>query len=460
MKIIHLVAENVKRLVAVDITPEGHVIEITGENGSGKTSVLDAIFWAIAGERPIQSHPIHDGEEKARIRLDLGEFIVTRRFDAVAGGGFTTSVKVENADGARVAKPQTMLDSLIGALAFDPLAFARSKPADQFEELKRLTGLDFNALEAANKADFETRTGVSRLIREYQALLSSMPPVEAPGAPVDEEALVTALRDAGPHNTDIQARKQRRDTAEARIVAIDQEMTKLLQEKTDLRQRLDNAGPLAALIDTNAIVEKLSAAREGNRLIAKAKERADMVAKIASVEQQAQALTAGIEEREREKRRMIAGAEMPIEGLSFGDGIVTLGGQPFDQASDAEQLQASVAIAAAMNPKLRVIRVRDGSLLDDTSMSALADFAAQRDYQVWIEVVDSDRPGAIIIEAGKVAGVVGDDGGPQRVPPAERGRASSASANGAPEASQASAGSTQPTSAPPSSAGDPDELDF
>jgi hypothetical protein len=460
MRVIHLVAENVKRLVAVDITPEGHLVEITGLNGEGKTSVLDAIFWAVAGERPIQSHPIRDGEEKARIRLDLGEFVVTRRFNTVEGGGFTTSVTVTNADGTKVAKPQTMLDSLIGALAFDPLDFARSAPKEQFEELKRLTGLDFSKLEAANKADFETRTGTNRLVREYQTLLSSMPTVTAPDAPVDEDALVTELREAGPHNTDIQARKQRRDTAEARVVAIDQEIAKLQEEKMGLRQRLDAAGPLPALIDTDAIVQRLNVAKETNRLIVKAKERAEMVAKIASVEAQAQELTTRMEKREHEKRAMIAGATMPIEGLSFGEGIVTLGGQPFDQASDAEQLAASVAIAAAMNPKLRVIRVRDGSLLDDSSMSALADFAAQRDFQIWVEVVESDRPGAIIIEAGKVAGVVGDDGSPQRVPPAEPGRTTSDSATPASGASPDPQGSGPPPHAAPSSAGDPDELEF
>lgn len=461
MRVIHLVAENIKRLVAVDITPEGHLVEITGENGEGKTSVLDAIFWAVAGERPIQSHPIRDGEEKARIRLDLGEFVVTRRFDAVKGGGFTTSVKVENADGTRVAKPQTMLDSLIGALAFDPLSFARSKPVDQFEELKRLTGLDFSEIEKANKADFETRTGTNRMVREYQTLLSSLPAVELPAGPVDEDALVKELRDAAPHNQDIQTRKQRREQAEARIKTIDEEIAKRMEEKMDLRQRLDAAGPLPALIDTDAIVAKLNGAKEANRLIAKAKERDDVIAKLTDVTQQAEALTRAMEAREHEKRQMIASAAMPIEGLGFGEQIVTLNGQPFEQASDAEQLRASVAIAAAMNPKLRVIRVRDGSLLDATSFAALADFAAERDFQVWVEVVDSDRPGAIIIEEGKVAGVVGDDGGPQPVRTAEPDRTTSDSATPASNGSQAPEASGQPQPAAPSSAGaDDDELEF
>lgn len=69
---------------------------------------------------------------------------------------------------------------------------------------------------------------------------------------------------------------------------------------------------------------------------------------------------------------------------------------------DAQQLRASIAIASAMNPKLRVIRVRDGSLLDSDSMALLAGFAEANDMQVWVETVQSGRPGAIVIEDGQV----------------------------------------------------------
>lgn len=42
MKIISLIAENVKRLVAVEIKPDGNMVVISGKNGAGKTSAADA----------------------------------------------------------------------------------------------------------------------------------------------------------------------------------------------------------------------------------------------------------------------------------------------------------------------------------------------------------------------------------------------------------------------------------
>ena len=124
MNIVKLQAENIKRIVAVEIKPDGALVQITGRNGAGKSSVLDAIWWALAGERSHQSAPIRKGADTARIKLDLGEVVVTRHFAKREDDSVVTRITVENAEGARFPSPQKMLDSLLGSLAFDPLAFA------------------------------------------------------------------------------------------------------------------------------------------------------------------------------------------------------------------------------------------------------------------------------------------------------------------------------------------------
>lgn len=80
MKIIELQAENVKRLRAVDITPDGTLQVIGGRNAQGKSSVLDAVWLALGGGKAAKETPlpIRDGQEKASVRLDLGDLIVTR----------------------------------------------------------------------------------------------------------------------------------------------------------------------------------------------------------------------------------------------------------------------------------------------------------------------------------------------------------------------------------------------
>ena len=113
-------------------------------------------------------------------------------------------------------------------------------------------------------------------------------------------------------------------------------------------------------------------------------------------------ITAAMESRTKQIANAMAEANMPIPGLSLTAGTVMLNGLPFDQASDAERLRASVAIAMAGNPQLRVIRIKDGSLLDDGGIQMIADLAKENDYQVWLERVDSTGKIGIVMEDGEV----------------------------------------------------------
>ena len=74
------------------------------------------------------------------------------------------------------------------------------------------------------------------------------------------------------------------------------------------------------------------------------------------------------------------------------------------QIVTVEQLRTSIAIAMALNPKLRVIRVRDGSLLDEESLKLIADMADKEDYQVWCERVDSSGKIGFVLENGHLKG--------------------------------------------------------
>jgi hypothetical protein len=62
-----------------------------------------------------------------------------------------------------------------------------------------------------------------------------------------------------------------------------------------------------------------------------------------------------------------------------------------------------VAIGLALNPKIRVLLVRNGECLDTDSMNTLAKLAAQHDAQLWIERMTEAKDGAtVMIEDGEV----------------------------------------------------------
>lgn len=427
MKILKLSAENVKKLIAVEITPDGNIVTIAGRNGAGKTSVLDSIWWALAGTSHIQAQPIRKGETKARIRLDLGELIVERKFTE---SGSTLSV--ENAEGARFPSPQKMLDALLGELSFDPLAFSRMEPRKQFDELRRVSEIDvdIDALDALNKGDYAKRTDINRDAKAKRAQAEGIiiPSCESTQA-IDESALIEELQKAGEENTNIETRKANRakfqvdanqkkkdaDDLSNRAAklreeaeAADKDANELLNAAAEIEKKLSAAPELPQPIDVAELRQKIDAARIANKaIIAKqqaVETKAKAIEEAEKLEAQSKAISESMAARDKSKADAIARAKLPVNGLGFGDGAVTYNGIPLEQSSSAEQLRVSLSIAMAANPKLRVIRIQDGSLLDDDSLAAISKAAEENDYQVWIERVDTSGKIGIVIEDGMVKG--------------------------------------------------------
>ncbi|MCE9565821.1 MAG: AAA family ATPase [Planctomycetes bacterium] len=408
MKIVQLTAENVKKLKVVDITPTKDFIQITGKNGSGKTSVLDSISWALGGKDGIQWKPIREGAEKARIRLNLGDVIVERRFTQNG-----TSLTVENADGARYPSPQAMLDELIGELSFDPLAFAHMDPRKQYDELKRVAkiGVDIEDLEAKSKADFEKRTVKNREAKEVKARAGGYEfKFAADVEQVDVSGLIGKLQTAAQHNADIDRRAERRadtvsliEDGKKDIAELEVKLAKMREHVAGMEKQVATAEALPKKVNVDELRNLIEEGQQKNVEHERRREQRKLLEQSAAFEGEAEALTKAIAERDAAKAKALQESKMPVPGLSLSDGRVHFGGVPFNQCSSAEQLRTSVAIAMAANPKLRVIRIKDGSLLDDDGLKLIAEQAKENDYQIWIERVDTSGKIGIVMEDGEVA---------------------------------------------------------
>lgn len=426
MRIVQLTAENFKRLSAVQIKPAGDVVTIAGKNAQGKTSVLDAIWSALKNADHIQAVPIKTGAKSARIRLDLGELIVERKFTESG-----STLNVETVEGARFRSPQTMLDDLVGALSFDPLAFTRKKPREQFDDLRQIAkvDVDFEALDALNKRDFERRTEINRQAKAARTQAEALPvlTVESADKFVETQAeILDRMEKASQHNAAIDAEIMRRQVERERAESLASDCLKYETNARRLREQADEQIALAnesraaatrifnelgsapALPDSENIADlraRLDKVREFEKKLAQADERRKFDEHAADLERMANAITDAMAAREKQKADAIAAAKFPVAGLGLGDGVVTLNGIPLAQASSAEQLRVSLAVAMAANPKLRVIRIQDGSLLDPDSLAVIERMAADGDFQIWIERVDATGKVGIVIDDGKVAAV-------------------------------------------------------
>jgi len=416
MKILSLEAQNILRLKAVRIQPDGNVVIIGGENKQGKTSILESIRMACGGARALPAEPIHRGAKEGNIRLDLGDLIVEFVVDKKGG-----SVVVRNADGVKQAKPQAILDRLFAKVAFDPESFARAEPKKQVEILKALLGLDFSALDAERAKLYEQRTRVGSVRSDAEVRVSQFPSacVTAPDEEVSIAALVAENQAAVDHN--LKNERVRSDFAHMTVsvskslMAVENAKQALalaeatLRNDRELLATVTQQAEEAKDIDRSAIAAKLASAEGVNQQVRAKRDRAAAVAKFTEKDREYATLTKQIEAIDENKREQLAAAKWPVPGLGFGDDGVTYNGLPFEQASQAEARIVSFSIGAALNPDLRVVLIDDGEKLDKASMKHLAQLAADKDMQVWIERVSDGDAGAVIIEDGEVKPTLSDE---------------------------------------------------
>jgi hypothetical protein len=213
MRIISFTAENFKKLRIVEVRPKGHVTKITGRNGQGKTSVLDGFAALFEGKKSIPEKPVRRGAEKSKLTGVLSDeegrpyLIATRKIS----GDRTTELTIEAAPGATrpAGTPQAILDGLIGAMSFDPVAFISLEPKKQVEMLRQVVKLDIDIedLNTATRLDYAERTNVNRKVAELKVQAEAM--IYSPGLPkdkVDEAVIVAKITEANDANRQIGAR--------------------------------------------------------------------------------------------------------------------------------------------------------------------------------------------------------------------------------------------------------------
>ncbi len=414
MKILKLISENVKRISVVSIEPDGSLVIIGGRNEQGKTSVLDSIEYCLGGTDSVPSMPIRKGEDKARIVADLGDLTVTRTFTQKG-----SKLVVANKDGSMHRTPQAILDSLTGRLSFDPLEFSRMKPDQQVATLKSLVGLDFSGLDKEREKTYNDRTVVNREIKALQVKIEAIPKQDVP----EEEVSIAELAKEQERRLKVnQENAKQRDklkrlvdstpTFELRVKETQAQIEKLQEELKfkegnlkALREDVENlAKQTQALedLDTEFMRVTILEAEKTNVAVRSNKKREELVGMFELKTMEVNALSYRIDEIDTEKASQLGSAKFPIPALGFTENGVIYKDIPFDQASSAEQLRVSVATGLALNPKLKVLLIRDGSLLDADNLALIAKMAEEAEAQVWLERVGEGKEASVIIEDGMV----------------------------------------------------------
>lgn len=399
-KIVRLTANNIKRLHAVEIAPDGNIVVISGKNGAGKTSILDSIWFALAGGAALRDtpHPIREGEEHAEVTLDMGDFTVTRKWN----GEKPSTLTVMSKDGAKYSSPQAFLDERLGALSFDPLAFSAKSPREQLADLLALVELPFDPeeLDAKRLGIFDQRTEIGRDFTHAKGRVADIPrPTEEPGEEVSFASLTLEYDEA---RKVISQRRLVEDSLDQSKAQVDKLRGELAHAEAIVKLNERTLAETPEAPDISELQERMERVEQDNQDIRDLREAWKSWAAHDLLRDQVDALTGQLAALDASKAEALAGAKMPIDGLAFDEEGVTYNGIPFRQCSSGERLRVSLAMSMAMNPEIRVIRITDGSLLDGDNLRMIEDMAYDEDYQVWLEVVSDGSGVGFQIEDGSV----------------------------------------------------------
>lgn len=417
--ITRLEVENFKRVNVVRITPSGSVVQICGKNKQGKTSILDAIEALLRGKKATPTYPIHEGKLSAKNRLFLGntdnprQFVIQRKYTNTKEGPQET-LEILGSDGKAIKnKPQTTLDELCNGLAFEVSRFLDLDDAKQDALLKEVAGIDFTLLDQQYAAAFDERTNKNRELLSVQARIVKHERIlDAPEKEVTSKDILAELDAATTRETERAANERAFTTANdakgtslARIARLQEEIA---QEQRNIFAAEEHAAALCAWlgehppIDREPIKARLAGVEETNRKVRHNSQLDELEGEETMLEETIAVLVEKLEEIKAQKAEQLAAANFPVRGLGFDDTGITLNGLPLNQASKREKLELCVAVACALEPQLLVFLVRD-AVFDQQGIAELAEFAAERGAQVWLELVkEAPSAGVVFIEDGQV----------------------------------------------------------
>lgn len=404
MKINRLEIENVKRIKAVKVEPkENGLTIIGGNNNQGKTSVLDAIAWALGGDKYRPSQASREGSV-----LPPNLHIVMNNGLVVDRKGKNSALKVTDPNGQKAG--QQLLNEFVEQLALDLPKFMESSGAEKARTLLQIIGVgdQLAILEKEEKELYNERTFVGRTADQKEKFAKEQPYFpDAPKDLVSPSELIKQQQDILARNGENQRKRENLHNLEQRYQRINEQLEELLRQQRDVEGDLDAARKSAADLHDESTLElenSISNIEEINRKVRANldKEKAEDDAR--GYRDQYNELTKKIGDIRERKTQLLDSAELPLPELSVKEGELIYKGQKWDNMSGSDRLKVSTAIVRKLNPNCGFV------LLDKLEQM---DMETLRDFGQWLESeglqaiatrVSTGDECSIVIEDGYVSG--------------------------------------------------------
>lgn len=409
VKINKLEIENVKRVKAVTIEPTSNGLTILGgNNNQGKTSVLDAIAWALGGNKYKPSKPARDGSmNPPTLRLELSNGLIVER------KGKNSDLKVTDPSGQKAG--QQLLDSFVEELALNLPKFIESSSKDKANTLLQIIGVGDKLWELDRKEErlYNERRTIGQIADQKKKYAAEQPHFpEAPNELVSISDLIHEQQEILARNGENARKRQNREEIRSQL-HLSEERLKQLKEQLAQEEAtheklmgdyIEANKSIEDLVDesTDEIENSIANIEEINRKVRANldKEKAEEDAKEYS--SQYDKLTKEIQDVRDERTSLLDSADLPLPGLSVEDGELVFEGQKWDNMSGSQQLRVATAIVRKLKPECGFVLLDKLEQMDIPTLTEFGKWLESEGLQAIATRVSSGEECQIIIEDGYV----------------------------------------------------------
>ena len=416
VKITALEAENVKRIKAVAFAPSPTGLTLVGgNNNQGKTSVLDALAWALGGERFRPDAAQRDGAiAPAHLKVTLSNGVVVER------KGKNASLTVTDPTGRRSG--QQLLNAFVEPLALDLPRFMDASDKEKADILLRIIGIgaELHTRDLEIKGLYDKRTFTGQLAAQKKHFAEEMISYpEAPDEPVSASELIRQQQD-------MLARNGENQRLRAQYAELEQQVQQCVDELKRTRERIATLQQLADELDakhtklfnqretarktvsqlqdesTAELEASIRDIEETNRKVRANLEKSRAEDEAAQYASEYDRLTESIQQKRAERMALLNGADLPLPGLSVEDGVLTYNGKRWRDMSGSDQLRVATAIVRRLNPDCGFVLLDKLEQMDLTTLTEFGRWLEAEHLQAIATRVSTGSECQIIIEDGMV----------------------------------------------------------
>lgn len=404
IKINKLEIENVKRVKATRFEPEENGLTVIGgKNGQGKTSVLDAITWALGGDRYRPTHAQRDGSVlPPYIHVVLSNGLVVER------KGKNSDLKVIDPNGRKGG--QQLLNEFVEELALNLPRFMQASGREKADTLLRIIGVGdrLHELEQQERELYANRHAIGQIAdqkKKYAQEIAYYP--DAPKEPVSATELILRQQEILARNGENQRKRMRLQQLEDEAADVQRKLDALLARQQAVLADLDIARRSAVdLADesTAELEQSIANIEQINRKVRANLDKDKAETDALAYQNRYAELTEQLESVRKARIGLLQNADLPLPGLSVEDGELLYQGEAWDCMSGADQLRVATAIVRRLNPKCGFVLL---DKLEQMDLDTLREFGAwleQEGLQAIATRVSTGGECSIIIEDGYIAG--------------------------------------------------------